>query len=279
MSEPIVDKMDELLKKYGLSAYKNELIKAVLPAIGFYYDYGASELGLSKLGGKAFVPNDFEWPKRNDRFNDFLLQIDLSDVSQIPVSKLLPSHGLLSFFYDLDNMPFGDDPADFNVFYFPNLDILGEKENPNIEFQIKEIPLKFFPLKTVPCYGSRAGDKLEEKFREEKKWDEYLDFSYEYPASFCPVESPYIHQLLGHSANVQGDMQEEAQLITNGVDVTECNNPKIEHLKDGIKDWLLLLQLDMSDFFGFGCSIYYWIRKQDLAAQNFDKVWMTPQCD
>ena len=51
------------------------------------------------------------------------------------------------------------------------------------------------------------------------------------------------------------------------------------------EDWLLLFQLDSGvctedfslDFGDCGC-IYYYIRREDLAARRFDRVWLIQQC-
>ena len=53
---------------------------------------------------------------------------------------------------------------------------------------------------------------------------------------------------------------------------------------DRSKDWQLLFQLDSvsdDDFelmFGDCGRIYYYIRKDDLAAKNFDNIWLILQC-
>jgi uncharacterized protein YwqG len=53
-------------------------------------------------------------------------------------------------------------------------------------------------------------------------------------------------------------------------------------LEAGADDWLLLLQLDSDGtadvLWGDVGMLYFWIRRQDLQEQRFDKVWMTMQC-
>lgn len=93
------------------------------------------------------------------------------------------------------------------------------------------------------------------------------------------------HHLLGHSANVQGDMQLEAQLVSNGLycgNATGYQDPRRKALESGADDWILLLQLDSEDTVGLMWGdvgmLYYWIRKQDLVEARFDRVWMALQC-
>eukprot|EP00966_Prymnesium_polylepis_P273863 6326399-Prymnesium_polylepis.2 len=57
----------------------------------------------SRFGGGADLLPDQEWPFANDRPLDFLLQLNLGDIS----SPLLPTCGLLSIFYDIQNQPWG----------------------------------------------------------------------------------------------------------------------------------------------------------------------------
>jgi len=80
-------------------------------------------------------------------------------------------------------------------------------------------------------------------------------------------------------------MQLEAQLVTNGLycgNETGYKDPRRKALESGADDWMLLLQLDSDNtgefMWGDAGMLYYWIWKQDLAANRFDRVWMTLQC-
>ena len=83
----------------------------------------------SKFGGKPYLPADFTWPYYNGEDYDgvkknrpltFLAQIDLHEAHPFDRDSVLPDHGMLYFFYDLDEMPY--DPNDTNacrVIYHP----------------------------------------------------------------------------------------------------------------------------------------------------------------
>ena len=93
------------------------------------------------------------------------------------------------------------------------------------------------------------------------------------------------HQLLGYSGNIQGEMELECQLVTNGVytgDREGYQNPRVQTLREGAKDWMLLLQVDSDDepgmMWGDLGRLYFWIRRQDLKARNFDNTWCILQC-
>ena len=80
-------------------------------------------------------------------------------------------------------------------------------------------------------------------------------------------------------------MQLEAQLVSNGLycgDPSGYRDPRAKALQAGTLDWLLLLQIDSDDalqvMWGDTGRVYYWIRRQDLAARKFDRVWTILQC-
>ena len=80
-------------------------------------------------------------------------------------------------------------------------------------------------------------------------------------------------------------MQLECQLVSNGL---YCGNPsgyegpRAEALREGAAAWRLLLQVDSEDdvgmMWGDAGRLYYWIRDEDLAAQNWDASWLILQC-
>jgi hypothetical protein len=93
-----------------------------------------------------------------------------------------------------------------------------------------------------------------------------------------------IHRIGGHPQTIQGDMRLGLQLVTNGI---PCGNPaayqdpRVPALKAGAADWRLLLQLDSDDArwsWGDLGRLYFWIRRDDLANRNFDRIWCGLQC-
>lgn len=84
-----------------------------------------------KLGGKPYLPADFEWPtfKSADdgitRPLSFFCQINLAQVKPYDKDNVLPGRGMLYFFYECASSAWGFDPADngaARVFYFENTD-------------------------------------------------------------------------------------------------------------------------------------------------------------
>ncbi len=80
-------------------------------------------------------------------------------------------------------------------------------------------------------------------------------------------------------------MELECQLVTNGLylgDLSGYGDPRRKELEPGADDWTLLFQIDSDDnaqmMWGDGGMLYVWIRRQDLAARNFEKNWTILQC-
>ena len=92
--------------------------------------------------------------------------------------------------------------------------------------------------------------------------------------------------MFGHPDAIPGCMQRMSQFISNGAVLPEdvysyYEHPRAAELIPGAYDWMLLLQIDSAK--GFACwgdwgSLYFWIKRSDLAARRFEKTWFFLQC-
>ena len=287
--------MLSLLQKHGLTEVGAVIERHALPAIAFSLAEPSSKR--SRFGGSPLLPPEFDWPTYTPasasggasapspsgaKALEFLLQLDLEEVKRVAPSVDLPDTGLLTFFYDVQNQPWGYDPAHcdgFRVLFFDDVPVV--RRDPPYSSNIPARELEFWSALTVPHIGSRAYDALNQ---EVELSDDYLEFADELERRTYPAKAG-LHHLLGHSANVQDDMQLEAQLVTNGLycgDSAAYRDPRRATLEAGASDWRLLLQLDsMSDeklVWGDFGMLYFWIRSEDLLARRFDRVWMRLQC-
>jgi uncharacterized protein YwqG len=215
---------------------------------------------------------------------DFLLQIDLSEIARLEgPSTLLPREGLLTFFYDFKHQPWGFDPATAagsRVVLVPDAGVSRAVVS-DPEYVLTPAGMRFRLAETLPHIGSRAWDALG---LDRDLSDKYFDLVSDFERSFYPRSSG-LHRLFGHSANVQGDMQLEAQLVSNGLycgDSSGYRDPRREALERGADDWILLLQLDSDDgaelMWGDMGMLYFWIKRDDLSERRFDRAWMALQC-
>lgn len=235
----------------------------------------------SKICGNPDLPAGMEWPKWNGRPLSFLLQINLKDVAVFPVAQDLPNTGLLSFFYDAQEQPWGFDPADrgrWKVFYFDTLKVkLLACSNPELNEEPDEGSLlQFKETLTLPPWGSKVVGAIGFTESEDDAYMELMD----------EMGENCGHQMFGCPAQVQdGDMQLECQLVTHGLhcgDGSGYKDPRKKELEKNAHQWHLLLQLDSDDganmMWGDCGRLYFWIHEDDLKQAKFDNVWMILQC-
>ncbi len=248
---------------------------------------GVDTPGATRLGGCPDVPPDFQWPwfRGKDAFGDdyavpltFLGQFNCHDMQLLNQDQLLPNHGVLSFFYEADRQPWGFLPTDQGsgrVYWFPESGL--QPMEPPVELpaelHLSSVGAVLEPISTCPDWEDLN-----------LPWT-YYD-AYEQVTAEQPVPEDSI-QLLGWPQAIQGSMPAAVELVTRGYDTggSEKIPPEVrEQAKTvGLERWQLLLQLsppkEWTDLMFGDCGvIYFWITKEDLAARNFDRVWVVLQC-
>jgi uncharacterized protein YwqG len=181
----------ELLKHYDLSQFGGSMARFEKPAVGFTLSRTVEEhRSRSRCGGRPFLPTDFVWPRSKKRVLDFVVQVDLTELIEFAPSGVLPSSVLLTFFYDLENQPWGYDPAELDGFH---VELVAENslvphESPAVEHALQEHPLIFNQVMTLPQFGSRAYDELvQELGMSDSEVDRYFDFLGAYDSQFYPT--------------------------------------------------------------------------------------------
>lgn len=277
---------DEMAETAGLARHAEIMRRYLMPCVGFdLLDGWLEGSSLSKLGGVADLAPGTPYPTYKDQPLDLLLQIDLSELPRHGLSASLPKAGLLSFFYAIEDGPWGFDPADFGAFRVIHSPDIEEVRSTEVRgpAALEERAMRFWQAWSLPSYGSRAGDRLASEMGEFP--EDYFAFRRTLLKANAPPSAYAAHQIGGHSNNVQGDMQLEAQLVSNGL---YCGNssgyrdPRAAELEKTCEDWQLLLQLDSDedDRFMWGdCGmLYFWMRQQDIHDSQFESAWMALQC-
>jgi uncharacterized protein YwqG len=273
------------------------------------------EIGASRFGGDPDLPPHFGWPRRNGQPLDFLAQINLSEVNQLWPSESsielhesgridLPANGWLLFFYDCEEMPWGGSTKDRGGAQVIWVD------RPVVELGRSPVPLRsasrYGQLRTSPhrlnfelmldlpdgsdeLYQGEAnfpdfraiyGAQHKEKF---EHYEELMHALYGHPHA-----DEWYHHLVGHAQIVQNAMRDECQsLVFPIVGQTGLLLPDLQRqrVKECAPDWELLAQLDSDEskegpqwLWGDVGKLYWWIRRQDLAARDFSNVWVVMQC-
>jgi uncharacterized protein YwqG len=282
--------MNILKKLFGISGKENEntSIDEYLEKIN---SLSKSALLLSKsnnssinqIGGLPRLPLEIDWPIWNGVSLSFLCQINLTTLSS-DFNFNLPKQGALFFFYDVDQSTWGFDPNDIGswrvIYTEENIENITPRDLPKDLVKHGFFKHKDIVIEKIKTFPDWQDDRINDLGLNDPQIDKYYDF----------IESAFDngpkHQLFGYQAPVQGDdMDLECQLVSNGLycgDTTGYEHPKRKQLELEKQDWILLLQLDTDDdcemMWGDSGKIYFWIRKQDLEAYNFDKCWMILQC-
>ena len=296
------EELGKRIDEHGLTRFKEAILGSVEPcyaltAMGEVMD--DLPISSSKLGGLPHLPTEFPWPKKGNRPLMFLAQINLADILRDHVQdNSLPSSGLLTFWYDTAEEPWGFDPKDrgaFQVHYvsasglesrdLPPFNRDGLADEPHWPWT----PFNECELVISPSFSYKLDQiddifELESELGEEEA-DNLSDALYDFIDELRDDSTN--HQLLGMPNEIQGDMKVECQLVSNGIYLgnspPDSEREKIESLKPGAKDWRLLLQLDSDEdapgwMWGDCGMIYFWIKDQDLNAADFTNGWGVLQC-
>lgn len=269
-----------LLLEHNLSHRQALLAPLVRPAIRIvsrYNGYADLPIGSSKLGGTPDLPPGVEWPQYKGRPLSLLAQFYLPDPAPSDVRSELPDAGMLYFFYDMVEQPWGydpDSPGAWKVIYSDApLALLRRSSPPSIipsEYAMPVCAVAFEREITFPPYN--ADDILDLDFTSEEETD-YWDL----------VNREETHRLLGYPGEEQTDTRFTAQLASHGINESggvDLEDPNIKPLLPGVSDWRLLFQVaDDNDggaawFGGAGGRLFFLIRKQDLIQRKFDNVWI-----
>jgi uncharacterized protein YwqG len=296
----ILEELREKLTAYGLESYSAELEQSARPCVRLYLNKADEKeipLGASKMGGRPDLPPSIDWPyetarqpdHRNTYFKQkseptpllplsFVAQINLCEVSPCDNEKLLPESGILYFFYSAEQDVWGFAPQDHSgfrvLFYEGSTSELSRSGFPDdLPDYSRFSPCSLTPKAELsfPDYGDSSVPVFET--------DHQSDMYYEHI-----VGDSIMNQMLGHPNTIQGQMEIECELVTNGIDTGD--GLAYRNLKDETQQkacaWRLLLQVDSNDdcgmMWGDVGRLYFWIRKQDLAAKQFDQCWMILQC-
>jgi uncharacterized protein YwqG len=217
----------------------------------------------------------------------FLAQINLSDVAAAGGTNLgLPNWGLLSFFYDAESQPWGFDPGDsvgFRLMWFGDPVLEQQQPSKTLDAVFKPVSLLPQARECVPPPETFAVSQILDRATDQKSARAQLKGLFSRDTRDAYLISG--HALGGWPCPIQGEMETECQLVSNGI---FCGLPegyastKAAHLRPGAADWRLVLQLTSDESAGFewgdSGTIYVWMREQDVRARRFDRCWTVLQC-
>ena len=262
-----MQKIEQLLNEHDLSHHKSAIIanfKNSIKLNKIKIEENDIQLGSSKIGGSPDLPAGWEFPRYEDDYLTFMLQVNLSEAKLYDKDNLLPESGILYLFYEVMEQPWGfeEDEGCFKVLYFDgDMGELERKESPSSRTEFGAIPafqLSFEHMVTL----SENPENLD--FSDEEEEENYFNLRQELmqpedeDGNIVPA-----HYMLGEPMNIQNDVFEE--LFEDG------NDP------------VLLFQVDSDEeelgvLWGDSGMLYFCLEKEDLKEKRFDRVAFTLQC-
>lgn len=240
----------------------------------------------SKFGGVPDLPPGFVWPRHEGRPLSFLAQIRITELPvDVRASLALPPDGLLSFFYDQEEQPWGFEPTSDRggavLVLSRDHGALAPTAPPadlDEEWRVPERRARFVEELRLPAVGTPSLDALGLDARTLAAYDDALEGFADEP------EVPH-HLVGGHAMTVQGAMEVDAALHLHGISTGEpvdAARPDVARARATAWDMRLVLQIDTDELqdlmWGDMGRLYVWIREADLRAHAFDRAWCILQC-
>lgn len=279
----------ENLVKSGLAQYVTQLEAMWLPAIRI--DTTTQEtclLGASHFGGLPDLPEAIAWPYFDETPMTLIGQINLDELSSQFQHPPLPKQGMLFFFFaDTEEgwdylvdpeMTEGLKKMPWKVIYWPDIQTLlsTEKRVPVADHMERPV----YPLVSLEFVQQGANmPEIDSQLIENL---ELTDIDTEHYIQLIKQlsDSQTGHQLLGYPGIIQNNTLElDAELITRGESLDQIidrESPEYDEIMQAASDWVLLMQC-WSDgkidwMWGDAGLVYWMIRRQDLAALQFNRV-------
>ncbi len=250
--------------------FADDICAGLRRAVWMHPDYESRTR--SKFGGLPALPDGVAWPASNGREIEFLLQVFLSEcATELNGDMTLPDQGVLFFFYDFQEMPDGvvqSDSTAFRVIFEPDEERCVDAGQSKRTCEVyPEKRIRFDAEWTLPwalLTALQDNPMLDEAFAELE--ERFVDYVWQ--------------QLLGHAAQVQTPPELDCLRAETNDGVDEGERPG-RH--DIASDWLLLAQLNSyPEELGWAWlaegSLYFMIRRADLAELRFDRVQCIGQC-
>lgn len=241
-----------LIKQFGLETLVAQLTWLVLPSIRIKthsVDESTLPLGTSKFGGVPDLPPQFSYPLFDQNPLSFVAQINLRALKQYPIASVLPADGILYFFYreDFENYP--QQPDEWRVLYYEGELSQLRRRHPQGKL-FKACTLDFTEDLTLRWFS----------YRREKT----------------------VSRILGYPDAIQEAVFLECEELSTPGDFTYTETERPTLLQKALSEWVLLLQIDSEPdvgmMWGDMGKLYFCIRRKDLQAQRFEKVYCDFQC-
>ncbi|MEO0595276.1 MAG: YwqG family protein, partial [Chloroflexota bacterium] len=291
-----VDELRKAIREHKLELFEEQIVKiaksAVYMDLAPISDVARLPIGASKIGGNPDLPTDFEWQMYNGRPLTFIGQFVLSELAKHlqPEHNPLPEQGRLYFFYEADEVPWGEPEQQngWQLVYLPDEKAdLEHREHPVAEGvynKIQALPEHSIAFRSGFSLPSTSEDRFKEKTG--------IDFYNVTDDSGDALEDAYWalrsavsalrkkdanwnagHYFLGYPDPIQGDVSWEVAMHSEEFRAYYIPTHDLDARRDAIrrqsKNWQFLFQIDSDDrlnaMWGDAGILYILIPKKSLA--------------
>ena len=239
-----------------LEAHRDEIEKVALPSARVIPSGALDTVPdrISRLGGHPDAPGEFTWPTYEAEGKTlalaFVAQIDCAKLPRDAVPAEMPVSGILSFFFDTAEQPWGFD---------------GEDDGARVFYTTEDTPLQ----RTEPPPGTPVHPAIKLEVSSDWTLSEGL---------ICDRDLG--EELMEFRDVLRADPKHPVHRLGGYDDAVQ--NPVLEGFESSMDDPVLLLQLDSDEdadwMFGDIGMVYWVIDRVDLAACRFDRARYTLQC-
>jgi uncharacterized protein YwqG len=252
----------EALIEQSLSKERADaLLPLLLPAIRLWPCAHRGDSYASCFGGSPVLPRGHAWPCYEDEPLLFLGQINCADIHAAIGANPFPTHGLIQFYGDHDEV-IGCGPAgSSSVVYFADIGPLQPAPAPIEDFfELPRCGLEFFRTAELPHPRSHAIARLGYSSEEQKG---YNDLSRKLTTLGCSVKTyDRSSKLLGWPDLIQRDIGEDSGCVGEPLLI------QFGWYHDGAEyqNW------------GPGGLVYFILSEKEIVEARFDRATMEMQC-
>ena len=264
------------------SSIPDQLLPFVKKAIGMKEEEGGFR---STTGGLPAKELDFDWPQFKDRSLSLLATIYLSELPGI--HDWLPAEGVLLFFFDFESEPWGDDAGEFEGWR-----VIWQKEEPvsrefcerpeNLDrgYVIKQRPLSFKEVATLPSEEHPLFEDLELSEEEQETWEERFDDDEQW-------EEFDTGHIGGYSDAANGALYAfGCRELIDGGDPDRAYQVELEEVQQVENEMCLLLEYEMEEReddeapeIYSGRNFSFWAKMEDVLRHDFSRAWLVVERD
>lgn len=242
--------------------------------------YPGPDSAAVQVGGQPVVM-DSAWPVGPQGPLNFLASIDLQAMVGVENDLELPETGYLNFFYDVEAQPWGadlDERACWHVQYCPDLDGPTTAAPPGTT-EFRSRLLTALPCVTIPNSEKSVLQAQGAQSTRDRFWSgdllkgmPGLDWG----------RLDIRNQIGGWPTLLQDSLWYVCEAGFRGIEPfgpEATSLRRTPEFRDSLGEWQLLLQLDSDEegtgwHWGLSGTIYFAIRRDDLANLRFDQVWL-----